>query len=81
MTKKIIIKNSFFELLFFLFSLFLSFFRSIKTFFVFKKTKKNLFFDFLDYIFYVWPKYFWKKPSLYKVFSFPWDVINFLLKK
>ena len=83
MKQKRKIKNSFFELILFIISWILSFFRSIKLFFSFKnnRIKKNLFFESFDFIFKIWPKYFWEKPSLYKFFSFPWELIKFILKK
>jgi len=73
MKEKRKIKNSFIELILFLYSIILSFFRSLKLFFSSKniKIKTNLFFESLDFIFIFWPKYFWKSPSLYKLFSFP----------
>jgi hypothetical protein len=71
MNGKKIIKNSFFELVFFITSFLLSFFRAIKLFILGKNFKKNKFFSFLDFIFRKWPKYFWKKPSLYKISSLP----------
>jgi len=77
------INNVFFELILFLYSIVLSFFRSLLLFFSKKNViiKKNLFFESLDFIFKKWPKHFWKKPSLYKLFSFPGDFITFILKK
>ncbi len=83
MREKKKIKNSFFEMILFIYSMILSFFRSIKLFFSnnTKKIRNNLFFDTLDFIFIVWPKYFWAKPSLYKLFSFPGKLIEFILKK
>lgn len=81
MKQKKKIKNTFFELIFFCLSFILSFFRSTKLFLVDKKIKDNLFFESLDFIFKTWPKYFWTKPSFYKIFSFPWDLFKFILKK
>jgi len=83
MKEKRKIKNSFFELILFILSTIFSFFRSVKLFFSSKNKKinKNLFFETLDFIFKKWPKYFWQKPSLYKLFSFPGKLIEFILKK
>ena len=77
------IKNSFLELVLFLISTLFSFFRSVRLFFSTKnyKIKKNLFFESLDFIFIIWPKDFFKNPSFYKLFSFFWDFIKFILKK
>ena len=75
------IKNSFLELIFFLISMFFSFFRSIKLFFTNKKIKTNLFFETLDFVFIIWPKQFWENPSFYKFFSFWGDLTKFILKK
>lgn len=59
------------------------FFRSIKL--LFKtwnyKIKNNLFFDFLDYLFKIWPKYFWEKPNFYKLFSMPGQLIDYIFNK
>ena len=68
--KKEKINNSFFDLLAIIYSFFLSIGRSIKNIFTLKKTKKNIFFNFLDFFFRQWPKYFWKKPTFYKLTSF-----------
>ena len=67
------IKNSFFELILFIISLILSFFRSIRIFLSpnTRSIKNNLFFETLDFIFKKWPKNFWKNPSFFKLFSFP----------
>lgn len=79
--KKEKIDNTFFDWLAFIFSFILNIFRSIKNFFTLKKIKKNYFFNFLDFLFRTWPKYFWKKPTFYKVTSFFWDMINNIFKK
>lgn len=82
MNEKKKIKNYFFEIIFLIFSLVFSFYRAFKLFLFSKNWKnKNLFNDFLDFIFRKWPKYFWKKPTLYKIFSLPWDILNFIFKK
>lgn len=79
MKKKIILHNSFFDLLAFLLSFILSFFRSIFIFFKNKSDfKRNKFFDILDFVFRDWPKYFWEKPSYYKSTSLMWDILNFI---
>lgn len=74
------INNSFFDLLAFLISFLFSFFRSIKIIFIWGRKKKNIFFNFLDFVFRKWTKYFWLKPSFYKIFSFFSDLLNFLFK-
>jgi len=74
--KKEKINNTFLDFLAFIFSFVLNIFRSIKIFFTNKKTKKNIFFDFLDFLFRTWPKYFWKKPTAYKLMSFFADILN-----
>jgi len=68
--KKENINNSFFDFIAFLLSLLINFFRSVVNFFTMKKIKKNIFFNFLDFLFRIWPKYFWKKPTFYKLTSF-----------
>jgi len=72
MSKKIAINNSFFDLFAFILSFLLSFYRSIKIFFLknIVTKKRNKFFNFLDFIFRKWSSYFWKKPSFYKITSF-----------
>jgi len=42
---------------------------------------RNIFFDFLNYTFRIWPKYFWKKPNLYKISNYFSDLLNYLFKK
>jgi len=82
MKKKYIIKNSFFDLIAFVLSFCCSFFRSFKILFTKKRIKKkNIFFKFFDFIFRIWPKYFWKIPSLYKISSFFSDILNFIFYK
>jgi len=59
------INNTFLDLVCLLLSFFMSFFRSVVL--LFKKQKvsgyRNYFFDLLDFIFRLWPAYFWKKPT------------------
>ncbi len=74
--KKEKINNTFFDLIAFIYSFILNIFRSIKNFFTLKKIKKNIFFDFLDFLFRSWPKYFWKKPTAFKLTSFFADIFN-----
>jgi hypothetical protein len=73
MAQKKIIHNKFFDLIAFFFSFILSFFRSLKLLFLAKNTIKNqnIFFQTLQFLLVIWPKYFWKKPTFYKIFSFP----------
>lgn len=82
MNEKKKVKNYFFELIILIFSLLLNFFRAFNLF-VFNKTwkNKNLFNNLLDFVFRKWPKYFWKKPTLYKLFSLPGNIINYIFKK
>jgi len=68
--KKEKVNNTFFDLIAFLFSFILNFFRSIINLFKLKKIKKNIFFNFLDFFLRAWPKYFWKKPTFYKLTNF-----------
>ena len=65
------IQNKFFDII----SLFLSFiassFRSFLALIGNKENiKKSYFFRTLDFIFILWPKYFWKKPTTLKIFNF-----------
>lgn len=76
------IQNSFFDFIFFCLSVLLSFFRSIFLFVNSKRLiRKNYFFDFLDYIFRIWTREFWKKPTFFKFWSAISDFINFIFKK
>lgn len=83
MQEKQKIDNKIFDILAIFISFILSFFRSFQLFFTNKNSmkKKNIFFQSLDFIFSTWPKYFWKKPSLYKLFSFPGDLISYIFRK
>lgn len=82
MKEKVLIKNSFFDLLALFVSFILSFFRSILLFFTFKKDKnkpkENILFNVFDFIFRKWPKYFWKKPNSYKITRIFSDILNFI---
>jgi len=74
-------ENSVLTILFLFFSLIIDFFRSLLLLFWYrpKNIDNNLFFDFLEFIFKLWPKKFWEKPSLYRLFSFFWDLIDYLI--
>ncbi|PID87441.1 hypothetical protein CSB07_01380 [Candidatus Gracilibacteria bacterium] len=75
------IDNLFFDLIFFLLSFIFGIFKSIKIFFSsqgFKGKYKNYFYDFLNFIFKLWPSYFWKEPSFSKIISFFGDMINYV---
>ncbi len=74
-------ENSFLKILFIFVSLFFDFFRSVLLIFWYKinNIESNLFFDFLEFIFKIWPRKFWEKPSLYRLFSFFWDLIDYLI--
>jgi len=73
------IENKFFDLI----SLFISFlassFRSFLAL-IWKKNniKKSYFFKSLDFIFIIWPKYFFKKPTSLKIFNFFSDFIDYV---
>lgn len=65
---KIKIENKFFDFIGFCFSFFYSSLKSLNIFFFSKTSKiKTIFFDFFDFIFRLWPKYFWEKPTFYKI--------------
>jgi hypothetical protein len=83
MPEKKIIDNKIFDIFALVLSFILNFFRSFISLFSLKnkKIKKNYFFDILKFIFHKWPKYFWQKPTLYKIFSFPADLIHYIFKK
>ncbi|NDK08894.1 hypothetical protein EOM39_06685 [Candidatus Gracilibacteria bacterium] len=73
------IENKFFDLIGFVFSFFNSILASFKLFFLVNTPKvKTIFFDFFDFIFRLWPRYFWKKPTLYKIGRFIKDFIDFM---
>lgn len=76
------INNKFLDLLKYI----ASFFRSIVDSFLLvlwtKKTKiSNPFFRSLNFIFVIWPKYFWKKPTMLKLTRFISDFINYVFYK
>ena len=82
MNEKKKVKNYFFELILLIISSLIALYRSIKLFLFSKNWReKNLFNDFLDFVFRKWPKYFWNNPSIYKLFCLPWNIINYILKK
>lgn len=83
MSEKKIIHNKIFDIISVFLSFLLSFFRSFKALFWkwTKKIKNNNFFNILRFIFHKWPKYFWSKPTFYKLFSFPADLITYIFKK
>ena len=64
-------KNIFLYLISYTISFIVSVYRSIKALiFGDKKIKKWIFFRSLDFLFRVWPIYFWKKPTFFKITSF-----------
>lgn len=76
---KIKIENKFFDAIWFVFSFFNSTLKSIMLLFSVKTLKiKTIFFDFFDFIFRLWPRYFWQKPTFYKIWRFLKDLIDFL---
>ncbi|MCH2188786.1 hypothetical protein MK079_03085 [Candidatus Gracilibacteria bacterium] len=81
MKQKKVIHNSVFSLIAFGLSFLLGFFRSFVSFLGGKKSRKNIFFSFLDFVFRRWPQSFWKKPSFYKLFCLPADLLNYVFKK
>jgi len=82
MKNKIIIKNNFLDIISLFLSFILSFFRSIFLLLNINKNKnKNIFFNFLNYIFTLWPKYFWKNPNIYKITNYLSDLLNYVFKK
>ena len=80
MNEKNKVKNNFFELILLIISFFYAIIRAFLLFLFNKKNlkNKNLFNDFLDFIFRKWPKYFWKKATLYKLFSLPGNILNYI---
>lgn len=42
------------------------------------ETKKDKFFRTMNFIFKVWPTYYWKKPSVLKASKWIWDFIKFI---
>ncbi len=83
MQKKEKIDNKIFDIIALFLSFILSFFRSFKLLFTKNNfiKKQNILFSSLEFIFRTWPKYFWKKPTLYKLFSFPGDLITYIFRK
>lgn len=81
-SKKEKIDNKFFDLISYIISFILSSFRSLKILLWFKEIEnKWKFFKFFNFLFIIWPKYFWKKPNLYKIFSMPEKFIDYLFYK
>jgi hypothetical protein len=79
MEEKKIIKNKFFDIITVFISLIFGFFRGVFLLFSSKNLKhKNYFFDILDFLFRIWPKYFWERPTLYKITNFLSDFINYV---
>jgi uncharacterized protein (DUF2236 family) len=65
------IENNFFDLIALIISFLASMFRSFFTLiWSKKKIKKTYFFKSLDFIFILWPKYFWNDPSALKIFNY-----------
>ena len=76
--KKEKIDNKFLDLIAYMISFILSIFRSIKQIIWFRINNSWKFFNFFNFLFIIWPKYFWKKPNAYKIFSFGEKFINYL---
>ncbi len=78
-----VIKNNFFDLVFLFFWFIISWIKSLLLLFNFSKKEKlnNIFLRFLDFIFKIWPKYFWKKPTWYKLTSFVWNMFKYIFDR
>ncbi len=73
------IENKFFDLISLIISFITSSFRSFVLLVTNKKNiKKSYFFKSLDFIFILWPKYFWKNPNSLKIFNFISDYIDYV---
>lgn len=71
------INNKFLDLIMLFISLLLTIYRSmLLLFWIKKKINKNYFLDSLNYFGEIWPKYYWKKPTLYKIWTLIWDFLN-----
>jgi len=77
------IKNTFLDFICLSLSFVFSFFRSITLLFSWQNSRKtrNVFFDLLDFVFRLWPAYFWKKPTGLKLTSFFADLLQHLFKR
>ena len=76
------IENKFFDLVVFIFSFIISTFKSFfLLLWINKSFKDSYFFRILDFIFIYWPKYFWSKPTIFKIFNFFADFINYVFYK
>lgn len=77
--KKEKIDNKFLDLISYIISLFFSIYRSIKLLLLNKNNiKKWKFYKIFDFLFVIWPKYFWKEANSYKLFSFIEKFIDYL---
>ncbi len=72
------IDNKFLDLISYFISLILSIFRSTKQILWLKTENNGKFFKFFTFLFIIWPKYFWEKPSAYKIFSFGEKFIDYI---
>ncbi len=73
------IENKFFDIISLIISFIASAFRSFILLVTNKKSiKKSYFFKTLDFIFVLWPKYFWKKPNTLKIFNYFADFIDYV---
>lgn len=64
-------------------SIFLSILLFFKHLFGFKTTplQENKFLDILNFLFHIWPKSFWKKPTWLKIGRSPATFINYIFYK
>jgi len=76
------INNKFIDLIALLVSMLLTIYRStLLLLWVKKNIKKNYFLDSLNFFWKVWPKYYWKKPTFYKIWSLIWDSLTYIFSK
>lgn len=73
------IDNKFFDLISYFISFFLSIFRSFFVLIWYKKSvKKSYFLKSMDFVFRLWPAYFWKKPNPFKITGFLWMFLKYV---
>ncbi len=73
------ITNRFIDIILLIASFFASLVRSFFSLFARGKgIKRSSFFDAIDYVVRIWPHFFWKKPSLFKVSIFMASFIKYV---